>query len=279
MNALNKSLLQKMSKIYETSAFKTYLRYSSPNVEIESKIFIEMSIPDALYEGDNLNSKEIPSMVKHDLDLPFRINMKDYDKNKFIKMRIISQNDWGTIDWKTGQLIDPDWEWVKLPVAVVFLHGGGFVFGSSGTYQYIIRKYAVETGYPIFAIDYRLAPEFKFPTQTNDCFQAYLWVRYYSEKYLKVKFDKIILLGDSAGGWLSFSLWSTAIRKRWITPDGMVLVYPGFCVDRTNFTPSLLLSADEPYLNVFFVDFCLSSYITDEWISSNYLASPQNTPK
>ena len=257
MNALNQNLLQKMSKIYETSAFKTYLRYSSPKVEVESKIFIDMSLTDVLYEGDNLDSKDLPNMVKHDLDLPFQINVKDYDNTKLIKMRVISQYDWGTVDWKTGELIDPDCEWVHLPTALLFFHGGGFVFGSSGTYQHIIRRYAVETGYPIFAVDYRLAPDSKFPTQTSDWFQAYLWLRHYSEKYLKVKFDKIILFGDSAGGCLWFSMTSIAIRKRWIVPDGMTLIYPGFWVDRTNFTPSLLLSTDEPYINAFFFGFLI----------------------
>lgn len=139
-------------------------------------------------------------MAKYDLNLPFSVNVKNYDDTKMIKMRVIAQNDWGTIDWKTGEPLDPDQECVTLPAVAVYIHGGGFLFGSTGTYQSILRKYAVESGIPVIAIDYRLAPNNKFPIPVNDCFMAYLWIRYYSEKYLKVKFEKIILVGDSAGG-------------------------------------------------------------------------------
>jgi len=55
-----------------------------------------------------------------------------------------------------------------LPCAILFVHGGAFISGSSGTYQALLKKYANRTGYPVIAIDYRLAPEFKHPLPLND---------------------------------------------------------------------------------------------------------------
>lgn len=80
------------------------------------------------------------------------------------------------------------------------IHGGGFIAGSSAWYQPYTRPWTIETGIPIFSLDYRLSPEFKFPDAVNDCFQVYLWLVKYSKKYLGFTFDKIILNGDSAGG-------------------------------------------------------------------------------
>ena len=54
--------------------------------------------------------------------------------------------------------------------------------------------------------------------------------------------------------------------------------YPGFCGDRTNFTPSLLLSIDEPYLNSLFIDYCLTSYVNEESSTTKYKWSPIYTP-
>lgn len=108
---------------------------------------------------------------------------------------------------------DPESEPVHMPVALFYIHGGGFLGGSSGSYNAILRKIAINTGYPVFAVDYRLSPEYKFPSHLSDVWIVYLWIRYYSEKYLKIKIDKIIWIGDSAGGWLWYTLTILAIEK------------------------------------------------------------------
>jgi len=93
------------------------------------------------------------------------------------------------------------------------LHGGGFISGSSATSRGQTFAYAIETGYPIFGVDYRLSPDYKFPAGLSDCWQAYLWIVYHSEKYLKLTFGKIILVGDSAGGNLVMGVTNLAIQK------------------------------------------------------------------
>jgi acetyl esterase/lipase len=67
-------------------------------------------------------------------------------------------------------------------------------------YQQILRKMSKDTGYPVFSVDYRLSPEYPHPIPLSDCWMVYLWLQYYSAEYLQLTFDKIILVGDSAGG-------------------------------------------------------------------------------
>lgn len=57
-----------------------------------------------------------------------------------------------------------------------------------------------EIGVPIISIDYRLAPKYQFPAALNDVWQVYYWVVLYGEAYLGIKPEKIVLVGDSAGG-------------------------------------------------------------------------------
>lgn len=279
MNSFNKHTFRRMNSMYEIGGLKSLIKRTLPKVEVESKIYIKIPINDQLDRDNNLKSKRIPEMVSENLDIPFEVNIKNYDPSEYLKMRVITCEDWGTVNWKTGEIENETDEVRHIEVALLYVHGGAFVSGSSGTYQTVLRKYATSTGYPIFAVDYRLAPDHKFPIPLSDSWLAYLWLRYYSEKYLRIKIDKIILVGDSAGSWISFSMCSLAIRKKVILPDGNVCNYPGFCWDKTNFTPSLLLSVDEPYINTFMIDMWLESYLGDWGISKHFLWSPISTPK
>jgi len=94
------------------------------------------------------------------------VKLDDYDPNERIKMRILTSNDWGGIDFSSGK-----WTKKKGHVeAVIFhIHGGGFIMGSSGASWYHTFKYVWQTGYPVFSVDYWLSPEFKYPTPLSDC--------------------------------------------------------------------------------------------------------------
>jgi acetyl esterase/lipase len=59
---------------------------------------------------------------------------------------------------------------------IIHIHGGGFVAMSSGSHQNYTRIWANELGIPIFGIDYRLAPKWKFPCALVDCWQVYQWL-------------------------------------------------------------------------------------------------------
>ena len=278
MEAFDKDTHQKVLKIKDTNTMKYLSKRKMPKVEVDQKLYIKMPQCDQLVESTNLYSADTPQMVSNHLEWPFELNIKNYNPWSKLKMRIIAKEDWGRVNWKNGTLNNPDSECIHMPVALFFIHGGGFKNGSSGMSNKVWRKYAIRTGYPVFAVDYRLSPEYKFPAHVSDCWQAYLWVRYYSEKYLGIRFQKIILVGDSAGASLSFSITNLAIKKKWIIPDGLWISYPAFSMDRYNFDPSLFICLDEAYVNTQFFDFWVSAYMADESSSKKYLCSPIYTP-
>ncbi|CAI2359639.1 unnamed protein product [Moneuplotes crassus] len=279
MNTLNKERFQRMNQWTQTALMKSIGKITAPKVELEEKIYVKMSLKDELSYKNNLRSSKIPRMCRFDLDLPFEVKMKHYDSEEYLKIRVTSSQDWGTVNWKKGKLNSQTADPIVIPVAIIYIHGGGFIGGSTGSYRNVLRKLAVMTGCPIFSFDYRLAPQYKYPTGISDCWLSYLWIRHYSEKYLGVKFERCILIGDSAGGNISLSLSLVAIQKNCIKPDGLMLCYPNVCSNRNEFFPSSLLSIDEPYLNAMFIDFCCTSYLDDEDRSTEYICSPIYAPR
>lgn len=106
------------------------------------------------------------------------------------------------------------------PVAtVIFAHGGGFTVGGLESHDDICAEICDVTGYDVVAVDYRLAPEFSVLEAVNDCLAVLEWVRGTPSA------KKLILVGDSAGGYLA-ALVSQANRY---SEDiaGQVLIYPG----------------------------------------------------
>lgn len=165
-------------------------------------------------------------MAQGDLSLPFHMNKIMFDPNEQVKIKVISQKDWGRVNWKTGTLIDETAEPVVVDAVMIDIHGGSFNGGSPAK-QYQYTKYiTMKTGYPVFSIDYRLAPHTKFPGNLGDCLQGYLWIAYYAEKYLKLKPKSIIIEGDSAGGNLAMGVTGLTIQKGVRSPDKCLFVYP-----------------------------------------------------
>lgn len=83
---------------------------------------------------------------------------------------------------------------------ILFFHGGSFTVGSTRDYLDLCGKLSHASGICVFSIDYRLAPEHKFPDAVEDCLMSYLWL-------LKqgVEPSKIVIAGISAGGTLALS--------------------------------------------------------------------------
>ncbi len=85
--------------------------------------------------------------------------------------------------------------------AFLYIHGGGFVGGSPRTHRPLTWRFARQIGIPVYAIDYRLAPEHPFPAGLDDCVAAY---RALLDKGIPAK--SIVVGGDSAGGNLTLAL-------------------------------------------------------------------------
>ncbi len=80
---------------------------------------------------------------------------------------------------------------------------------------------------PIFGIDYRLSPEFIYPTALDDVWQAYNWIVNNALEQFEIEIDKIILVGDSAGGNLVLGLTYLLIFLNKRVPDSLFIAYPG----------------------------------------------------
>lgn len=94
---------------------------------------------------------------------------------------------------------------------VVLLHGGGFVFGSvDGYYDHVARVLCQDTPCRVLSLDYRLAPENKFPAASDDALSALRWARAQAQG-LRIDPDRIVIAGGSAGANLAAV---TALRNR-----------------------------------------------------------------
>jgi acetyl esterase len=89
------------------------------------------------------------------------------------------------------------------PTAVIVLiHGGGWVMGGLRTHHSLARRLSVRTGQPVLAVDYRLAPEHRYPAAVDDCRQALRWLVGRSDVH-GVTVSGVSVVGDSAGGQLA----------------------------------------------------------------------------
>src|SRR4051812_44666810 len=84
------------------------------------------------------------------------------------------------------------------PATVVYYHGGGWVIGSLDDFDAVCRALAAESGSRVVSVDYRLAPEHRFPAAAEDAFDSFLWI---SKNLAAGK--PVVVAGDSAGGNLA----------------------------------------------------------------------------
>ncbi len=118
----------------------------------------------------------------------------------------------------------PQEKFEPLPV-IIYLHGGGWVVGSLDTYYRLCSNLAHLTNHIVLAVDYRLAPEHKFPAGLDDCCSVIRYTIENSDK-LEIPDKKIYIAGDSAGGNLCAvsSLWLRDMGYE--IPKKQILIYP-----------------------------------------------------
>lgn len=121
---------------------------------------------------------------------------------------------------------------------IVYFHGGGFVVGGLDSHDDVCAELCAGTGLSVVSVDYRLAPEYAAPAQSDDCMAV---VRALAARDAR----HIILVGDSAGGYLAADL-SRQLRGTDIALAGQVLIYPGLGGDPDK--GSYLTHAEAPLL-------------------------------
>lgn len=108
---------------------------------------------------------------------------------------------------------------------ILYIHGGGMVLGDAVMRQGIDGARAVDWDCVMVCVDYRLAPETRFPGAIEDCYAALTWMAQNAER-LGVDTNRIAVMGDSAGGGLAASLAQLARDRGGPFLAAQILIYP-----------------------------------------------------
>jgi acetyl esterase/lipase len=152
---------------------------------------------------------------------------------------------------------------------MVYLHFGGGVIGSLESCHRLCGLIAKEAGAPVLSVDYRLAPEFKYPTGLEDCIAAYNWAVDNAARY-GAPVGKAAIGGDSMGGLFSAIIAQETRRTK--PPVLQLLIYPG--LDFVSDTPSMHDFADAWPLTTETLDFFVKQYLPDGVDPSDPRISP-----
>lgn len=125
-----------------------------------------------------------------------------------------------------ARLYEPQLQGAGAPLPVLlYLHGGGFTIGSVKTHDQLCRSLAHQSGCAVVSLDYRLAPEFQFPTASNDAWDALQWLAREGAA-LGLDTTRLAVGGDSAGGTLAAACAILA-RDAGLPLALQLLIYPG----------------------------------------------------
>jgi len=113
----------------------------------------------------------------------------------------------------------------KISPALVYYHGGGFVVGSVDTYDKLVAQLAGQAGMVVISVDYRLAPEYPFPTPVYDTQRSFLWLMDMASS-LQIDPNRMAIGGDSAGANLSAVVCMLNRDQSLPMPIFQLLIYP-----------------------------------------------------
>ena len=153
---------------------------------------------------------------------------------------------------------------------VIYFHGGGWVVGDLDTHDGVCRQLSNEGRFSVLSVDYRLAPEAKFPAAVDDCFAVVNWALK-GANGLKINPERVAASGDSAGGTLSIICAKMALDLG--TPVVFqALIYPATDMHRTtqshkDFGSGYLLTTQAQ-------DWYHEQYLSSETDKDDWRASP-----
>jgi len=158
-----------------------------------------------------------------------------------------------------------------LPLLLYF-HGGGFTIGSIDTHDVLCRELSRLAGCMVVSLDYRLAPEHKFPTAANDAWDALAWLAAHAGQ-IGAQPGALAVGGDSAGGTLAAAC---ALQARSGIPLALqLLFYPGLSAHQD--TPSHTAFGEGLVLKRSHIDYFFNLYLRspadrDDWRFAPLLA-------
>jgi acetyl esterase/lipase len=139
------------------------------------------------------------------------------------------QTDHIPMEWVVAEGADPDRR-------ILYIHGGSWISGSPAGYRAFLSRVSRAANAVVLAVDYRLAPEHKFPAGLEDCMQAYQWM-WQNGPHGKRPVASAYLMGDSAGGNLTLATLLKVKHARLPLPAVSIAISPA--TDFTGASPSL----------------------------------------
>jgi acetyl esterase/lipase len=131
--------------------------------------------------------------------------------------------------------LPPDSSEVETNRVLIFFHGGGWVTGNIDSYSNVCTNMANQTGAIIVSVDYRLAPEYRFPCALNDCYTVTREI-FLDSTLFDIETDNIILIGDSAGANLAGAVSMMARDRGEFRVSKQILIYPSTHNDHSDET-------------------------------------------
>ena len=156
---------------------------------------------------------------------------------------------------------------------LLYLHGGGFTIGSIATHDVLCRELARLSGCMVVSLEYRLAPEHRFPTAVHDSWDALQWL---ATQALQLGADpaRLAVGGDSAGGTLA-AVCAILARDAGLPLALQLLFYPGCTAHQdtpshTTYARGLVL--EEPAISWFFGHYATTRAQREDWRFAPLLA-------
>ena len=168
-------------------------------------------------------------------------------------------------------IIKPRGAETQFPV-VLYMHGGGWVFGSAGSHGRLAAELAVASDAAVLFVDYALAPEAKYPVQIEQCYAVARWVSEQGESHA-LDASRIAVAGDSAGGNMATVLCLLAQERGDVSFVQQSLYYP-MTDALTEDTESYRLFKDGPYGDAATMDWFWSSYLPGQDVRLESTVSP-----
>jgi acetyl esterase len=144
---------------------------------------------------------------------------------------------------------------------LLYLHGGGFTIGGLETHDSLCRQLALHSGADVIALDYRLAPEHRFPTAVDDAWAALRWLAEHG-RAIGVDAQRLAVGGDSAGGTLA-AVCAILARDAGLALRTQLLVTPGTAAH-----------AESASHRIFGSGFLLDA-VTIDWFFAHYIDRSQ----
>jgi acetyl esterase len=160
-----------------------------------------------------------------------------------------------------------------LPI-LLWIHGGGWTFGTVEGSEPLCRHLAKLSGCIVVSVEYRLAPEYPFPTPLQDCVEAFLWLRANAAS-LGGDPSRLAIGGDSAGGNLAVGVTRALMNSGDSLPLCQLLAYPA--LGWKGPLESRSLYADGPLMTWADVEWFTSLYAGEDGNALDELAFPSNS--